>query len=462
MKVCACCFLGGAIAAVVAGCTTSGPAPKAKQQTDVPVRSAFAAATQAGKVADNWLATFGDPKLNALVDEALKGNPDLRIAAAKREEAAARTMKAGASLVPRIDAGVMGAAAGTGGTGRDQSGLGVQINWEIDVWGRLQRDRSAAEMDQAVVEADYAFARQSLAATTSRAWFIAIANRRQVEIDRSTLAVLEETQRVVKAKLDAGQVRPLDLDLAAANAAEGRSQLEKSKGAYEESLRALEVLLGRYPSAELEVATGLPAVPGSTPAGLPSELLERRPDLVAADRAVAAAFYRVGSAKAAMLPRVTLSASLGTLLNPAEAIWNIGANLLVPVFDGGERKADVQITEARQKQALAAYVKTALNAFAEVETALSNEGILERREREMKAAADRLASAARTAKLRYDSGAPDVTIFDLSQVQRQYFAAQAEHLKVQTERLKQRVNLHLGLGGSFDAGVPVAPAASQP
>jgi outer membrane protein TolC len=182
--------------------------------------------------------------------------------------------------------------------------------------------------------------------------------------------------------------------------------------------------------------------------GLPSQLLERRPDLIAADRVVAAAFYGVESARAAQLPRVALSASLGTMLDPTEAIWSIGANLLAPVFTGGRLQGEVQIATAQQRQALSQYVSVALRAFREVESALSNEQVLAYRQVKLERADEMLRSASRIADDRYNAGI--LNILDLTQVRRQDFANRSQLLRVRAERLRQRLNLHLALGGSFD------------
>lgn len=212
--------------------------------------------------------------------------------------------------------------------------------------------------------------------------------------------------------------------------------------------KALEVLLGRYPAAELQVTGDLPSVPSPTPIGVPSELLERRPDIIAADRKVAAAFYNEQAAQAARLPRLELSATLGTLLDPTQSIWSIGANLLAPLFTGGRLKGDVLVATAQQRQELGRYVSVALRAFREVETALANEQVLVLRQAQLEQADARLRSASRIAQDRYNAGL--LTILELTQVRRQDFAIRSQLLRVRTERLRQRLNLLLALGGSFD------------
>ena len=261
---------------------------------------------------------------------------------------------------------------------------------------------------------------------------------------------------MVQARVDAGAVSQVDLNVARADTARAQESVARNQGNLAEAVRSLEVLLGRYPATELNVANHLTPIPGPVPAGLPSELLERRPDIIARDRQVAAAFNRAQAARAARLPRLSLtgaiggsSSSLQNILNPSSIAWTLGANLLAPIFDGGRGKADVEISTAQQEQALAAYASTALKAFQEVETSLANEQVLQVREERLTSVVGELAEAVRITELRYNVG--EIDLLSLNQVKKRYFAARNDLLKVQVERLKQRVNLHLALGGSFEA-----------
>jgi outer membrane protein TolC len=169
---------------------------------------------------------------------------------------------------------------------------------------------------------------------------------------------------------------------------------------------------------------------------------------VAADRQVAAAFHSTESAKAAKLPRVTLSASLGTLIDPSESIWSSGADLLGPLFTGGRLEAEVEIATAQQKQAIAEYVSTAIDAFQEVESALASEQYLDRRLTELEQATARMARASRVGEDRYDAGM--LSIVDLNVIRQQDFDSQSLLLQIQTDRLRERLRLYRALGGSFE------------
>jgi outer membrane protein TolC len=220
-------------------------------------------------------------------------------------------------------------------------------------------------------------------------------------------------------------------------------------------LRALELLLGRYPAGEIAVAERLSPMPAPAPVGMPSQLLERRPDVIAAERRVAAAFDRVGEARAAQLPRISLTAGgsyvssdLLVLKEDNNPIWSFGANLIAPLYQGGALRAQVEIRTAEQKQAVAVYARTGQRAFSEVENALAAETALRERDAILEATIRDSERALELTKIQYRVGSVDVRAVEQSQLV--LYSARIGLLRVQTERLAQRVNLYLALGGGFD------------
>jgi outer membrane protein TolC len=238
-------------------------------------------------------------------------------------------------------------------------------------------------------------------------------------------------------------------------------QLELSE---QQAKRALETLLGRYPAAALEAPAEFPVFPGPVPAGLPSELLERRLDVAAAERRVASAFYMVGEAEAARLPRISLTASgssisseLFVLQDRNNPVWSAGVGLTAPIFLGGALKAQVEIRTAEQKAAVAEYGRVGALAFSEVEGALSAGFNLAERVKVLEIQSAQNDRALELAQVRYRVGSAD-----LRSVQQQVIAAAASRsalTRARSERLVQRVNLHLALGGSF--GAPVVAASKN-
>lgn len=445
-------------AALTSGCQTATPDADLARR-DAPVRAEYAAAAMqraAGNVSDDWLSTFNDATLAALVEEAMRNNPDLRIAAARVDEARARTRVAESYLWPQIDGAAdvsrqRSAVGGTkGGTSTfTQYAVGGQLSWEVDLWGRL-RSQSNAQRDLAdATTLDYEFARLSLAAQMADAWFVATQACKQLVIDQERLETEDRTSRITRDKVDTGAGSQLDAELQESNRRLAADAVQRDELSILEASRAIELLLGRYPAAELALSPEFPGMENTVPIGLPSELLERRPDIRAADRRVAAAFHAREAAKAARLPRVTLSASLGWLIDPNAGFWSVGGGLLAPLVDGGRLHAEIEISDAIQRQEIAAYVQTAIVAFREVETALSSEDSLAKRQVELTEAVSRMNRAGQIGEDRYAMGV--LSIVDLTIIRRQEFESRTLLLQVTTQRLRQRLALHRALGGSFDA-----------
>ncbi|MDX1377003.1 MAG: TolC family protein, partial [Burkholderiales bacterium] len=341
-------------------------------------------------------------------------------------------------------------------------GAGLFANWELDLWGRVRAGRAAAtdQYGSAALETEYA--RQSIAALVAKSWFLATEARLQKGIAEDMAAAAERQLGYAEDRLRVGNGDAYDVTLAKANLAGFRDSAKNLELAYQQALRALEALAGRYPAAALDVPAQLAAMPGPVPVGIPSELLERRPDVVAAERRVAAAFYRVEEAKAARLPRISLTAAvtsissdLFVLKDQSNPVWSAGATLAAPLFTGGALEGQVEVRTAEQKQAIAEYGRVGARAFGEVENALSAGFTLEAREALLQQAVDDNARALELANVRYRVGSGDLRAVEQQRLALD--AARTALLRVQSERLVQRVNLYLALGGSFEA-----PSAAEP
>jgi NodT family efflux transporter outer membrane factor (OMF) lipoprotein len=404
-------------------------------------------------VSDNWLVTFRDDQLTAAVAEAILYNADLRVGAARVEQAQLYAKLAGAKLYPSVDV----LARGGGKMSGDNSGLtgaALNVTWELDIWGRVRYGRAAAAADAASAQADFEYARQSIAALVAKSWFLATEAGLQAEVARGTIRDGEAMVQLAETRARVGVGNDEDVFVARSTVGTYRDSLRQIELAREQAIRALEILLGRYPSAAAAVTAQLPGQPAAVPAGLPSELLERRPDVVAAERRVAAAFNRVGEAKAARLPAIalttgvsTISSDLFVLQSRDNPIWNFGAQLLAPIYKGGALKTQVEIRTAEQKQAIAAYAQVGLRAFGEVENALASE--IAAREREQ-ILAQTMADSHRALEIvqtQFKVGSTDLRF--VTQRQLALNATQSALIRMQAEQRVQRVNLHLALGGSF-------------
>lgn len=436
-------------------CATPTFEPKVAHDAAGSIPHTWSTMSDSREVQAGWIETFKDELLNSLVLEAQQHNREIQNLAATIDQSMALARQAGAVLLPSINLDASSTRQSQGDFITETNAASVQISWELDLWGRIRSERNAALADTQAVIADYRFAQYSLAASVARAYFAAIDAQIQMNIVQQSKANLQRIYDLVELQVREGIASQQDLAVSRSDLASVRSRLAEAEGAKRDALRALELLLGRYPSADLKVRQSLPDIPVQPTAGLPSDLLERRPDLIAAERRVAAAFQRLNAAKAARLPRISLSSSFGgvsselsSLLEPANRTWSTGGSLLAPIFQGGALKAQVDQANAEQKSAIAAYGQTALNAFNDVETSLDAGGVLLRQETELQEALAAANKAYRIAKFRFDEG--DMDLFDLLSIEQRTFDRRVELTSIQHALLEQRVKLFLALGGSWE------------
>jgi multidrug efflux system outer membrane protein len=306
-------------AVVVAGCALKEPPTHSAvvkqalpQGTRIP--GTWRAGDRAGEVGNGWVAQFNDPALRAIVDEAIAHNPDLRAAAARVAIAQQTVVVVGSKLLPSIGIGLNARALDDqdrGSTG--STAVFLSAGWEADVWGRLRAQQAAAQAGYQATALDYAWARQSLAATTAKLWYVAIESRQLLALCEQAVDIYTRLSTLVQDRRRAGKVSDLDVVDMQARLEQAQGDVQAARQAYGESRRALELLLGRYPAAEIEVATTYPTVQAMSPAGVPAALLERRPDVLAAEQAVVAAFRNQESAELALLPSFGLSLGGGAI-----------------------------------------------------------------------------------------------------------------------------------------------------
>jgi len=447
--------------ATLAGCALAPPPDhQALRQDALPnvvIPDAYTAGGIATDVREPWLVEFQDAQLDALVREAVAYNADLRVAQARVEQAAAYVKASGSLLYPQVN--LLGRGGGKMSDSSGLSGVGFFANWELDLWGRVRAGQAFAEQQYVATQLDAEYARQSIAALVAKSWFLATEARMQLAQANSMRMSSEQLVSLAGDRLRVGRGDEFDVAISRASVATLRDTERSLEAAYVQAVRALEVLVGRYPAAAIAAPARLAHWPGDVPVGLPSELMERRPDVVAAERRVAGAFYRTEEAKAARLPRITLTASLTSisselfvLKSTDNPLFSLGASLLQPIFLGGQLQAQVELRTAEQKQAVADYARVSLRAFSEVEDALSNGFALADRETILMTAVRENARGLELANVRYRVGSGDLR--GVQQQQLALYSAQVSLVRVQAERLVQRVNLHLALGGSFDNSAP--------
>jgi NodT family efflux transporter outer membrane factor (OMF) lipoprotein len=493
---------------VLAGCASVDEALLTAQLPEAP--AGWTADQDVGAVpTGDWVAAFGDQALYALIDEALQHNNSLLAAAANLEAARANAKIERADLLPTLNASgnanrnaivtdpslqaQTGGATTTGGLraqeledrfGIDSNGdgridgldlnsdgvrdadipnrriyinnfsLGAQLNWEIDLWGRLTDEAKAAYRDARASLADYEAARLSLAGRVAQAWFGLIEARLQRELGERDTKARDNNLRVTERRYERGVASSLDVRLSRSALGSSQANLAFRQQAEREAARRLEVLLGRYPAAELEAASVLPSLPALEGAGAPGDILARRPDLRAAEARMESAGLRSRAARKQMLPRLTISGQINTsgpdladVLDPERLAGNIASGLFQPLFQGGRLLANSKRARAAAEASLLTYAQTALNAYEEAENAIGAETYLALREDALKLAYEEAAAAEELTERRYASGA--ATIFDLLNAQTRRISSESAYIQAQQQRVSNRVQLYLAIGGDF-------------
>jgi len=459
-----------AIAVALAGCATlpepTGDQVRADALNTVAIPPNWSAQASQAQVDQGWLADFNDPRLTELVHEALARNPDLLIAAARVEQANAQVDIAKAQLLPAIGLIGRGGNKPIADLVPLLSGVMLRLSWEIDLWGRLRYARNAAIAASDAQNADYRYAQQSLAASVARAWFVATEARMQQQLAEQMAERGGQLVGLAEQRERLGIGTSNDTLASRAAAANFDDAAQRARLASHSAARALELLLGRYPGATLQAATELTPLPAPVPAGIPMDVLNRRPDLYAAERRVAAAFDKVGEAKAAMLPTLSISAGYGRLSNAAvrtrddleQTTSSISATGIMPIYTGGALTGQVRLRTAEQKQAVADYTRRALVALGEVEDALTADQVL--------AARDALLGQALAANTQANGQVRESWRIGKSDQRAVYaqemdtLAARSALLGVQRERLMRRVDLYLALGGDYAGPAAASDAGS--
>ena len=456
------------IAVLCTSCVTTPPNNPPALEIVTP--SSWTASADAGDAPDfTWWTDFGDTGLGDVVRTALEQNYDLQAAAARLEQAAADSRIAAADLQPTLQVGLNGSRRKQnfigfpipGSEGRVLStvftnyGVSVDTTWEADLWGRLRSGARAALADLQSRAADLRGAQLSIAAQTVKTWFAIAEAQQQLQLAETTVASFSTSSDQVRERFEQGLRPSLDVRLSLSNLANAQALREQRRQQLDATVRQLEVLQGRYASGTLATPSTLPDTPPAIPGGLPAELVSRRPDLVAAERRIASARQRLNVARAELYPRLSLTGNTGSatsaltdLIDGDFGVWSLLGNLLQPVFQGGRLRAGIDRAEARAAEELATYANTALQAFAEVETALAAEEFLAERERLLQTSAEQSRAAERLADDRYRAGLEDyVTVLES---QRLALQAEGDLIGARRQRLENRVDLYLALGGGFD------------
>jgi multidrug efflux system outer membrane protein len=409
-----------------------------------------------------WLDQFDDARLRAVVQEAVANNPDLHAASARMRQARIRATRDRAALLPEMTAGARAAQSGER-AGRwdfdNDYALALSAAWEPDVWGRIRDSTSASQAAAQAAEADYAAARLSLAANAARAYCNLIEAEQQVALGRRTVESYDSQMGIVDKGFDRGLLGAADVRLIRSDVASARSNLEARLRARDAARRSLEALLGRYPSGSIGSPNQLPGLRRAVPAGLPGTLLLRRPDILAAERRVAAALRNEDAARKALLPSFRLTAAadsggfrLSDLLDERKLTAALLESLTQPLYRGGALRADIRLSEAQRQELVSEYAATAIEAFREVETALAAESFLRQQISAQQSFVSESVASRDMRLARFERGIAEggaVAVLTVLETRRRVFDSESGLLRLQNQLLQARIDLCLALGGGF-------------
>ena len=418
-----------------------------------------------------WQDYFADPRLRQLIEIALDNNRDLRVAVLNIEQARATYQVRRADLYPGLGLAANASRAPATGTGdlTNSFSVGLAVSaWEIDFFGRIASLKEQALAQYLATEEGRNAAQVSLVAAVANGWLTLLADEELLGLSRQTLASRDESVRLTKMRLDAGVASELDFRQADSLSQAARATLAQQKRQRALDENALVLLLGQ--ALPDDVRNGLaggkladaPAM-SPLPAGLPSELLTRRPDIRQAEQQLIAANANIGAARAAFFPRISLTAQAGSASGELSGLFKSGSwgftiapSLLLPLFDAGRNQANLEISQAGRSIAVAQYEKAIQTAFREVSDALAGQATLEEQAQAQQQQAQSEAARLNLADLRYRNGV--ASYLDLLDAQRSLFTTQQTVVQVRLAQLQNQVLLYKALGG----GAPEGDTRQQP
>jgi len=460
-----------ALAAPVAGCAV-GP-DYAKPEMALPSQWSQAAGAPGSKARvslDSWWLGFNDPLLDELMSEAVAGNTDVASAKAKIREARATRREAEAGLGPSVtgsasasetgpQGGSVGAASSASAAAPFEAGL--DASWELDLFGGKRRDLEAAVSGEEAAEEDLRSTLLTLVGDVGANYAEARGYQARIALAQRTVTSQRRTADLTRVKFEAGASSGADAAKADAQAASTAADIPAYEAGYAEAIHRLAVLTGRAPGAlddRMRTPRAIPALRKALPAGVPADLLSRRPDVRAAERRVAQATAKIGAAEAARYPDVSLSGSLSTsasrpgeLLRASSVSWSWGPSVSVPIFDGAKLVAERDATQAQRDEYLVAWRASVLTAMEDVENALASLKQESLRAKQLAASVDGYRKAADLSRTQYEAGKS--SFLDVLDAERSLYSAEDSLIQSRVALAKDDVALAKALGGGWDAPI---------
>lgn len=458
-------WIGAGLIAVSAGCAGRNLPPEPDSYVAAGAIGAERAAELAASPAATWLDDLSSPEMSALAREALAGSPELQIVEAQYRAARWRARGAfGGNLLPTLGIGVEGvrtedpAGAPPGERIRTEfMTSNVSASWEIDLWGRLTARALASDSNADAAEEDLNSARLSVAGQSARAWVDLIEAQQLYDLAVEDLQTRERALDLTQRRYDVGVATSLNLRTARSQVASARANAAQAEEQVRINARRLQEIMGRYPDGVLRAEGALPQLAALSAAGAPADLLDRRPDILAAENRLRAAGFRVHEARAAMLPRLTLSGNAGAsgqgiddIDDSVNMISNLIGGVAWPIFNGGALFSESRASVADRRAAASDYVRTAIGAWREVEGAISADQSLDVREREFAVAAEEARQAQDLAEREYARGV--ATLFELIDAYTRRIDAERGLITARSARVSNRITYHVALGGGARTG----------
>ncbi|HHT8898887.1 TPA: efflux transporter outer membrane subunit [Burkholderia cenocepacia] len=426
-----------------------------------------------------WWTAFGDAQLDALEADALRNNQNLKAVAARYDQAKATLASVASAQYPAVGLNASGQrfkisadrpqtnyATRSMSTVQNEIQVGAAVSYELDLFGRVRRNVEAAQASSEQARDDFANARLVLSADLASSYFALRELDTEIDVVKRSIDLQQKALDYVSARHDLGAVSGLDLlqQRAQLDATRTQAQLLIQQRAQVET--AIATLVGA-PAPEFSLPPRVVPINAPTlPTGMPSDLLQRRPDVASAERAMAAANAQIGVARAAYFPRITLSPDLGWdatrfagLFTVPALLWSVGGSLSQPLFEGGKLKAGVDFAQAGYVAAQASYRQTVLTAFQEVQNAVTGLSVLAQAAQQASAAVDDARKLVSLAQDRYAGGL--TPFIDVLTAQQQLLTSERQAVQIQGQRAALVVFLAKALGGGWDGGTESGPAPSD-
>ncbi|KXI30537.1 RND transporter [Paraglaciecola hydrolytica] len=441
---------------MLSACSTQHQTYSQQSKADIPAN--WHQQSQALVVEDNWLQEFKQPFLFKLVQQALTHNQNLLQQAYQLEIEEQRVIVSGATLLPSLDLSVRNSRtkSATPTTYATTSSASLNLAYEVDIWGKLSASQRQANLSYLAQKSSFEQAKQQLVADVVIAWFNSLSAQQLEALYQARVHNAEQNLDIIEQGYQQGLNAALDVYLARNNLHSERSRLTQQQASSLQSSRVLERLLGKYPKGQVPLSAKIPLLENTIPQGLPSELVTRKPELVASWYQLLAKDAALAYAHKQRFPSLNLSASLSDsgeklsdVFSPSSLAWSLIGSISAPIFNNGKLKANENIAKLTLKQGEQQYLDTLYSAFNSVETAISQESSLAARYQATLAARDNAVIAEQLAFEQYKTGL--VTYTTVLDAQGRSFDAQSSLIELKNQLISNRVNLHVALGGDFSA-----------